>query len=337
MNNRNSNKNFHFLGLFAALTALLAVAGCAHVGHDGAAQARSEMSSGQATVKSPDGTIEMTIHANGALTYSVSVDGRPVLADSKLGLKFKDGMTLGADARLARVERSRTDTTWENRLGKRRIVRDKHNELRAFFVESSGRPFEIVVRAFDDGIGFRYVLPKAPSANNQDFVLEEELTQFSFPGNYLCYAGKNENTGTPGNPVGYVGSQESEYLPMHLDDLPTDQVRMVPLLVRTPAAWVAITESDLYDWAGMWVNRAANAGTTAAVTVAARLSPRPDGQGLVKSDVPASIAVAHAHHRASARPAYRKRSGAQPGLSLRAGGHILCQTRNRFLGLVVPG
>jgi alpha-glucosidase len=285
MNYRNSNKNFHLLGMLAAMTALLAGAGCAHIGYDGSAQARNEVSSGQITVKSPDGIIEMTIHANGALTYSVSVNGQIILADSKLGLKFKDGVTLGANAQLAKVERSRTDTTWENRLGKRRIVRDQHNELRAFFVEPSGRPFEIVVRAFDDGIGFRYVMPQFPSATNQDFVLEEELTEFSFPGNYLCYAGKNENTGTSDNPIGYIGSQESEFLPMHLDDLPIDQVRMVPLLVQTPAAWVAITESDLYDWAGMWVNRAATAGTN-AVTVAARLSPRPDGQGLVKSTFP---------------------------------------------------
>jgi alpha-glucosidase len=105
------------------------------------------------------------------------VDGKPVLADSRLGLKFKDGVTLGANARLVKVERDRSDTTWENKLGKRRTVRDRHNELLAFFEESSGRPFEIAVRAFDDGMGFRYVLPAVPSAASQEFVLEEELTR----------------------------------------------------------------------------------------------------------------------------------------------------------------
>ena len=252
----------------------------------GCASNKPDASSGQASVKSPDGTIEMTIHANGPLTYAVTVDGHPVLADSRLGLKFKDGVTLGADARLVKVERGQSDTTWENKLGKRSSVRDHHNELRAFFVEQSGRPFEIEVRAFDDGIGFRYVLPKAPAAATQDFVLEEEQTQFAFPDNYLCYAGTNENTGSPGNPIGYAGSQESEFRPQHLADLPTGQVRMLPLLVQTPAAWVAITESDLYDWAGLWLNRAPAAGPAPAVTLAARLAPRLDGQGLVKSAFP---------------------------------------------------
>jgi alpha-glucosidase len=252
----------------------------------GGLQAQNEVSAGQVSVQSPDGTIEVKIRGNGPLTYSVFVDGKAVLTDSRMGLKFKDGVALGANARLDKVERSQSDTTWENPLGKRRIVRDRHNELRAFFLEQSGRPFEIAVRAFDDGIGWRYVLPLAPKAATQEFVLEEELTQFSFAENYPCYAGENENTGKSGNPTGYVGSQESEYQPLRLGDLPTNQVRMVPLLVRTSAAWVAITESDLSDWAGMWVNRVATTGNAAGVTLAARLSPRTDGQGLVKSTFP---------------------------------------------------
>jgi alpha-glucosidase len=270
-----------FLGVGAVL-----LAGCASRANKEATRAQSELASGEVSVKSPNGTIEMTIHANGPLKYSVSVDGQAVLDDSRLGLKFKDGVVLGADTRLDHVERERSDTIWENKLGKRRMVRDYHNELRVFLVEQSGRPFELVVRAFNDGIGFRYVLPAAPSASTQDFELEEEETRFSFSENDVCYAGINENTGKPQNPFGYVGSQESEFLPTHLSELPTDQVRMLPLLVQTPAAWVAITESDLYDWAGMWISREDDPANTDGVTLAARLAPRPDGQGLVKSTFP---------------------------------------------------
>jgi alpha-glucosidase len=264
------------------------LAGCASRAKRAAAQAQAEIYRGEVSVKSPDGTIAMRIRGNGPLTYSVDVDGQAVLGESRLGLKFKDGVVLGANSRFIRVEREACDVTWENRLGKRRIVRDHHNELRIFLVEESGRPFEIVARAFNDGIGFRYVLPEMPSASSQDFELDEEETQFSFPDNDVCYAGINENTGKPQNPLGYVGSQESEFLPTHLTELPADQVRMLPLLVQTPPAWVAITESDLSDWAGMWINRADDPNNMAGVTLAARLSPRPDGQGLVKSAFPRS-------------------------------------------------
>jgi alpha-glucosidase len=262
------------------------IAACASREPRSQAQRNDEVSHGQVSVKSPDGTIELMIQGNGPLTYSVSVDGKALLAASRLGLKFKDGVTLGANARLTRVERDKSNTTWENKTGKRRTVRDQHNELRVFLVEQSGRPFQITVRVFNDGCGFRYVLPAAPSAATQEFVLEEEQTQFVFPDNYPCSAGENENTGKAGNPIGYVGSQESEYKPMRLGDLPTDQVRMMPLLVNTPVAWVALTESDLYDWAGMWINRATAAASTSGVALAARLSPRPDGRGLVKASFP---------------------------------------------------
>ena len=246
--------------------------------------ARDTTSAGSASVKSPDGTIQLVLFGNGPLSYSVSVDGQELLGKSRLGLRFRDGSTFGAHARLTKLERGKSDTTWENRLGKRRFVRDHHNELRAHFVEDSGRPFEIVVRVFDDGIGFRFVLPG--SAANQPAILEEEQTQFVFPSNYVCYAGENENTGKEQNPIGYVGSQESEYKPMRLSELPTDQVRMVPLLVKASAAWVALTESDLYDWAGMWLSRTNSAAQPGSVTLAARLSPRVDGQGLVQMRLP---------------------------------------------------
>jgi alpha-glucosidase len=215
------------------------------------------------------------------------VDGSPILAASKLGLKFKDGLTLGANSRLVNVEREQSDTTREDRLGKRRQVRDHHNELRLFLEElsSANRPFEIIARAFDDGVAFRYVLPAAPSAATQDFVLVEDQTQFAFPENFLCYAGENENTGTSSNLVGFVGSQEMNFNPTNLADLPTTTVRGVPLLVRAPAAYVNLAESDLRDWAGMWFSRVETPGRP-GVTVAARLSPRVDGDGLVKSAFP---------------------------------------------------
>jgi hypothetical protein len=103
------------------------------IGTNCIAQVQNDVSDGQVSVKSPDGTIKMTIRCNWPLTYSVSVNDRAVLAESRLGLKFKDGLTIGANTRLTKIERSSTDTRWENRFGKRRTVRD-------------------------DGIGFSYVL-----------------------------------------------------------------------------------------------------------------------------------------------------------------------------------
>ena len=148
------------LKLTLSLVALATLLGCKTTD---SIHSEAEHSNGQVSVKSPDGAIEFILRESRPLTYSVSVDGRPVLSESRLGLKFKGGLTLGADARLVKVHRKQSNTTRENKLGKRRIVSDRHQELRAKFLEQSGRSFEIVVRVFNDGLGFRYVLPEVPS------------------------------------------------------------------------------------------------------------------------------------------------------------------------------
>ncbi len=109
----------------ALLVGMFALGGCI-----GVERPRESISSGQVAVRSPDGTIEMTIRANGGADLLRVRGWQAVIAESRLGLRFRDGATLGAKTRLVKVERSRGDATWENRLGKRRVVRDRSNELR---------------------------------------------------------------------------------------------------------------------------------------------------------------------------------------------------------------
>src|SRR5512142_1031712 len=99
------------LKLTLSLLALATLLGCTTTD---SIHSEAERPKGQVSVKSPDSTIEFVLRESRPLTYSVSVDGRPVLSESRLGLKFKDGQTLGANARLVKVERREANKTWEN-------------------------------------------------------------------------------------------------------------------------------------------------------------------------------------------------------------------------------
>jgi alpha-glucosidase len=235
---------------------------------------------GPISLRSPDNTIEVAVSANGPLRYAVTADGQPILGESALGLRFRGGLELGRNVELLKTIRTSTDAAWDNPLGKRRRVRDQHNELRLILRER-GREgmFQVIFRAANDGVAFRYFLP--PDSGLKDFVLEQEQTELTFAGNYLCYAGEHERPS-------FAGPQEWEFKPRKLGELPAGTVIGLPLLVQTPAAWVAVTEADLFDWAGLWLSRSAAAGTNFdhGVTLAARLAPRLDGQGLVKATVP---------------------------------------------------
>ena len=237
-------------------------------------------------LRSPDGHIVLDVTARGTLAYRLSVDGVIVLNDSHLGLKFKDGTELGRNVSVVNAIRGETDASWINPYGKQRDVRDHHRELKLTMRESGGRTFGVVFRAFDDGVGFKYVLPDTPTAKN--FVLEEELTEFAFTADNQAFAGDNVHVPSTryDSPLGFAGSQEWEYRRQRLSDLSVDTVTGLPALVHTPAAWIAITEADLYDWAGMWLSREPQAAGTTAVTLRARLAPRLDGDGLVKASLP---------------------------------------------------
>jgi alpha-glucosidase len=278
MHNQNSRYRGGFaLGAIAVLGAVLLASGTAF-SSDAAVRVTSDTSAGPISVKSPDGTIAVAIQANGPLTYSVTVDGQIIVIPSKLGLQLRDGGSLGQEVEVLKAARRSSKSIWENPWGKRRQVRDEYSELRLELNEKASQPrrFEMVFRAYNDGIAFRYTLPAQTGMEN--FVLEQELTEFAFAENCACYAGQQEK--------GFAGPQEWEFKPGHLADLKPQSIVGLPLLVQTPAAWAALTEADLRDWSGMWLGGAAEANASGGVTLTAKLAPRRDGQGLVKASLP---------------------------------------------------
>ena len=132
------------------------------------------------SVSSPDGRNKVGVGVrDGRLYYIVSRDGRSLLMPSMLGFEFKNAPTLRDSLRISGSRRATHDETWSQPWGEVARVRDHHNELRVSVAETSApqRRFDFVVRAFNDGIGFRYEFPAQTGL--QDFVIMEELTQFN--------------------------------------------------------------------------------------------------------------------------------------------------------------
>ena len=131
-------------------------------------------------VSSPDGRNVVTVGVSGGrLTYALQRDQRNVVMPSELGFAFRGAPMLRDSLRLTSSSRAAVDTTWTQPWGEVARVRDHHNELRVSVTEVSapGRNFDVVFRAFNDGIGFRYELPAQP--NLREFEIMDELTQFS--------------------------------------------------------------------------------------------------------------------------------------------------------------
>jgi len=210
-------------------------------------------------VRSPNGKIAITIHTDAPLGYSITVDGKPALLRSRLGLELAEKVKLGEKPVLRSEARKSADSYWENPFGKNRHVRDHYNEL-SLTLKDGDLTFGVVARAYDDGVAFRLVLPQQPGMDS--FTITRDATEFTFADDNPVWAGWNNPEGPTRPEGGFVGSQEWRYLPNKLSGLNPNFKHGLPFLVQTPAAYVAITESDLLDWSAMWLAPKAGAKNT---------------------------------------------------------------------------
>lgn len=208
-----------------------------------------------AAVTSPDGRLSVNVDPDN-LVYAVTVDGKPLLSPSKLGLRFADGAILGDHADLLKVERRSHRGKWEDPFGASRQVPDHWNEVR-LSLRDGGREFGLIVRAYDEGVAIRYELPTGA------FTVVEDRTEFRFPQDAPAWGGE------------FHTSAEVRYPETRLAQLPTRNA-CLPIVVQGPQAYVAIAESDLRDWAGMFLRRTRN--DTLQVSLASKTvgsGPRP--------------------------------------------------------------
>jgi len=207
------------------------------------------------SVTSPDGSLTISLSVaskpqpylpGDRVYYRVTYKGTPVLEDSPLGLDFTDGPALDRDFEVVGVAKRSNDSTWENAFGARRTVPDRYNEI-VVSLEEQLKPYrklEIVLRAYDEGVAFRYVVPKQDLT--EEFNLAAENTGFCFAHDAFAYA-LNMGRWDTHNEGPYERILVREIKPASLVNL--------PLLVEMPGPklWTAILEADLTDYAGMYV------------------------------------------------------------------------------------
>ena len=63
-------------------------------------------------VRSPDGKIAVTIHTDAPLGYSITVDGKPLLLRSRLGLELAGDVKLGEKPVVQGEKRNSADNHW---------------------------------------------------------------------------------------------------------------------------------------------------------------------------------------------------------------------------------
>lgn len=215
---------------------------------------------GPLKVSSPNGQITFLLYdasmppADGAqsahgvpagLRYAVEFHGKQLLTESALGMGIVGQPALGPGMRSTGSQTSSADDTYAIPVGKTKTVRDHYNGLHAEFEDASGRKLAIEVRVFDDGIGFRYVVPEQPALGQ--VRIAHETTEFNYVKDATTY---------PLILDGYQSSWEDEYQQRQVSGLHRDWIIALPFLAEEPGlGWVAITEADIDNYAGVYLRK----------------------------------------------------------------------------------
>lgn len=214
-----------------------------------------------AKVTSPDGrlVIDVVLTANSPV-YTVSFKKQPVIKASPLTLDFDNG-AWGGNLKINKVAYSKADSYYDLVVGKAKHIRNNYSEAIIPF-EETAKPFRkinLVVRAYNDGVAFRYAFPE--QAGWKNYTLYDENTNFNL-------------TGDPKALVlflpSYTSSHEGPYTHKAYSQLKADSLMDMPATFEYPNnMYLAITEAEVVNYAGMYLNKNSDG------TMRGKLSPLP--------------------------------------------------------------
>ncbi len=188
-----------------------------------------------AVVSSPDGRVAIRI-AQDASQFTISRHGKTVIAPSPLGLELDGVPEFGALA-LERRDDVKVDRTIALIATKAAQARDRYRGATLVFREraAGGRRLLLDVRAYDDGVAFRYRIDSPDPVR-----LRGERTAFVPAGDPECLVSVAE------------GAHEVPFERMKLSQLREGRAYDVPLVCSAPSGDTsyAITQANLTGYAG---------------------------------------------------------------------------------------
>ena len=193
--------------------------------------------SNSASVASPDGKVNVEIRPleHKALRYRVTFRNKGVIEDSPIGIVI-DGVDLCQEVELVKVERYRLNERYATRGVHSEAVNHCNGAKIAFKHTKSGVISTLDIRAFNDGVAFRFIVP-----GDEKPRVPDESTTFTLPaGSAVWYHD-------------FEGHYEGMHSRKEIAEVKAGEWAAAPLTFKLPggAGYASIAEGGLADYAGM--------------------------------------------------------------------------------------
>lgn len=189
----------------------------------------------QILLSSPDGSVEFRI-ANDGSAYTAYRKREEVVSGSHLGVHLSGAADF---SNLVLVKRTRQDghRTYQLTATKADSAQDNFNGERLTFAEAQGlhREISIEIRAYNDGVAWRYVLPEGQAVS-----LSDETTEFRPAGDPTCLVSE------------YSASHENDWNPVAITQLDATKLYDYPILCPSASGqtYFAIVQAGLSGYTG---------------------------------------------------------------------------------------
>lgn len=241
-------------------------------------------------LSSPSGRLTLEVWQDHEIKYRLFEDSRLILDTSIIDL-----IPLGAPA-LSHNNPIRTHTTRQvaeeiiSPVPEKRIhIPDHYNALTLSFRQ----PYRLEFRVYDDAVAYRII-----TLFKDTLTIQKEIARFHFPGNPSAWF-----PGIKKRPDAdiYHTSFEELYPLRRLDSIAPGEIAYSPVLVTditnsatgspvSPTPKIALTESDLEDYPGMFI-----AGTGAPILIG-DFAPYPLQERLMPGEYPEAIVTRRANY-----------------------------------------
>ncbi|MCL2002364.1 glycoside hydrolase family 97 N-terminal domain-containing protein, partial [Candidatus Saccharibacteria bacterium] len=195
----------------------------------------------RATVPSPDRRLVAEFEVvGGVLQYRINRDGRSVVMPSRIGFELKNDRPLAKNLAIVRVAKKTVNENWDTVWGEEKTITNNYNEVAIYLAERDGaeRLWTVRVRAFNEGIAWRYEFPAQP--NWQAMEITNEYTEFAFDRNSRAWW----------IPAYQPDRYEYSYTKSNISDLEVPV--HTPLTMRLPlGCYASVHEAALYDYGAM--------------------------------------------------------------------------------------
>lgn len=196
------------------------------------------------SVCSPSGNICVKIWMGKTLQYSIAFKNKRILDPSAIDMILENNKSFSTNNSIKSVSIKKEKNQIVSPVPeKRKIIQDVYTELAIQFKQ----PYKIEFRVYDDGVAYRFLTQFKDS-----ITIENEVAEFHFPGATAAYfpgIHKRDDADI------FHTSYEELYPLRKLYSIATNEMAYTPVLVVPPSnPKIAITESDLEDYPGMFLS-----------------------------------------------------------------------------------